>query len=45
MFGWFTSRQIPLAFAIAGGYIGGAMKQDDLIALHRVSISVASMAA
>jgi len=42
VFGWFTSRQIPLAFAIAGGYIGGAMKQDDLIALHRVSISVAS---
>ncbi|MEJ7757950.1 MAG: hypothetical protein WKF55_00025 [Gemmatimonadaceae bacterium] len=45
VFGWFTSRRIPLAFAIAGGYIGGAMKQDDLVALHRVSISVASMAA
>ncbi len=45
VFGWFTSRQIPIAFAIAGGYVGGAMKQNDLIALHRVSISVASMAA
>ena len=45
VFGWFRSRHIPIAFAIAGGYIGGAMKQDDLVALHRVSISVASMAA
>lgn len=41
VFRWFTSRRIPIAFAIAGGYIGGAMKQDDLVALHRMSVSVA----
>jgi len=45
VFGWFTSRHIPIAFAIAGGYFGGAMEQDDLVGLHRVSISVASKAA
>ncbi len=42
VFGWFTSRHIPIAFAVAGGYIGGAMKHEDLVALHRVSVSVAS---
>ncbi len=44
VFGWFTSRNIPIAFAIAGGYVGGAMKQGELIALHRISIGVASRA-
>lgn len=45
VFAWFASRNIPIAFAIAGGYIGSALKQDDLVALHRLSISVASKAA
>jgi len=43
VFGWFKSRDIPIAFAIAGGYIGSALKPGDLIALHRISVSTATL--
>jgi len=44
VFDWFTHRSIPIAFVIAGGYAGGAMEQQSLVALHRMTVSTAKTA-
>ncbi len=36
---WFTTRTIPIAFVLAGGYAGGALSEDELVALHRMTIA------
>jgi acetoin utilization deacetylase AcuC-like enzyme len=42
VFDWFTQRGIPIAFVLAGGYIGGKLLQDELVQLHRRTITAAS---
>ena len=35
---WFAQRNIPIAFVIAGGYIGARFSREELVALHRHTI-------
>ncbi len=42
VFEWFSSRAIPIAFAIAGGYSGAALSREQLVALHRMTITSAA---
>ena len=41
-FEWCRSREIPIAFVLAGGYARGALTKDDLVRLHRATIEVAT---
>jgi acetoin utilization deacetylase AcuC-like enzyme len=42
VFDWFSSRRIPVAFVLAGGYSGPRLPCDELVALHRMTIELAS---
>ena len=42
VFEWGCRRGIPIAFVLAGGYTGGAMTQDRLVGLHRITIETAA---
>jgi acetoin utilization deacetylase AcuC-like enzyme len=42
VFEWCRSREIPIAFVLAGGYARGALTKDDLVRLHRATIEVAN---
>ena len=42
VFQWFSDRQIPIAFVIAGGYVGGALSKEGLVDFHRMTIVKAS---
>ena len=42
VFQWCAERRIPVAYCLAGGYIGKRMSQRKLIDLHRLTISGAS---
>jgi acetoin utilization deacetylase AcuC-like enzyme len=44
VFEWCENRQLPIAFVLAGGYIGHQLKECDLVALHRITLSAASQA-
>ncbi len=35
MFEWARGRGLPVAFVLAGGYVGGALDRDGLVDLHR----------
>jgi acetoin utilization deacetylase AcuC-like enzyme len=41
IFQWGRTRGVPIAFVLAGGYTGGAMTQDRLVGLHRITIETA----
>lgn len=41
VFGWCHQQQIPVAFALAGGYLGPRLDQDLLVALHRETVEAA----
>lgn len=41
VFDWAKSRGVPIAFVLAGGYSGKALTQDELVALHRMTIESA----
>ncbi|MDQ3243049.1 MAG: hypothetical protein M3Q09_04935 [Gemmatimonadota bacterium] len=41
VFSWCERRRIPVGFVLAGGYTSPAMSIDDLVALHRLTISTA----
>jgi acetoin utilization deacetylase AcuC-like enzyme len=41
VFEWCHTRGCPVAFVLAGGYIGSALSRDDLVALHRLTIKSA----
>jgi hypothetical protein len=45
VFQWAASRGRPIAFVIAGGYVGEDLSPDTLIALHRHTIASAVNAA
>jgi acetoin utilization deacetylase AcuC-like enzyme len=41
VFRWCSRKHIPVAVVIAGGYLGGRLERQDLIALHRMTIEAA----
>ena len=47
VFSWCAQRKLPVAFVLAGGYIGPDLDQAGLVALHRLTLeaAVASMSA
>jgi hypothetical protein len=49
VFRWCARRRIPVAFALAGGYLGhgieGGLDEAGLTALHRMTVGAAARAA
>jgi acetoin utilization deacetylase AcuC-like enzyme len=41
VFEWCRDRRLPVAFVLAGGYIGNGLDEVGLVALHRLTLSVA----
>lgn len=41
VFRWCRSQKIPVAFVIAGGYLGRRLERQDLVELHRMTIEAA----
>jgi acetoin utilization deacetylase AcuC-like enzyme len=44
VFEWCGARGLPVAFVLAGGYIGPRLDERGLVALHRLTLSAASQA-
>nr|WP_261341221.1 hypothetical protein [Fimbriiglobus ruber] len=44
VFEWCATRHLPIAFVLAGGYIGPQLNIPGLVALHRLTLSAASRA-
>ena len=42
VFGTFRKEGIPIAFALAGGYVGWKLSQERLVNLHRLTIEAAA---
>jgi hypothetical protein len=42
VFDWCRNRQVPIAFVLAGGYVGERLSQDDLVDLHRLTLAAAA---
>jgi len=42
VFSWCREKKLPVAFVLAGGYIGPGLDQDGLVALHRLTLTAAS---
>ena len=42
VFEWCRTHKIPVAFALAGGYVGPNLTKDELVSLHRLTIQTAS---
>ncbi len=42
VFSWCTQRRLPVAFVLAGGYIGPKLDQAALVALHRLTLQAAA---
>ena len=42
VFDWCRARSIPVAFVLAGGYIGARLDEAGLVALHRLTIAAAA---
>lgn len=42
VFEWCLRRRIPVAFVIAGGYVGDRLSQEELVLLHRFTIEAAA---
>jgi acetoin utilization deacetylase AcuC-like enzyme len=42
VFDWCRRRQIPVAFVIAGGYLGPGLDEPGLVALHRLTLCAAA---
>ena len=43
VFDWCRKHACPVAFVLAGGYTGSALTQDELVALHRLTIETAAL--
>jgi acetoin utilization deacetylase AcuC-like enzyme len=44
VFDWAARAGVPVAFVLAGGYVGARLSRDRLVALHRLTIEVAARA-
>jgi acetoin utilization deacetylase AcuC-like enzyme len=42
---WCRAHRLPVAFVMAGGYVSDQLSQDELVALHRLTIEAAAAAA
>jgi hypothetical protein len=42
VFDWCDERGLPVAFVIAGGYIGRRLDERGLVELHRLTLSAAA---
>ncbi len=42
VFAWARRRRIPIAFVLAGGYVGPGLDQAKLVALHRLTLAAAT---
>ena len=42
VFDWCSSLNVPVAFTLAGGYIGPRLDEQGLVSLHRLTLSAAS---
>ena len=42
VFSWCAQRRLPVAFVLAGGYIGPNLDQAGLVALHRLTLQAAA---
>jgi len=42
VFEWGIRQRVPIAFVLAGGYVGPDLSQDELVLLHRLTIEAAS---
>ena len=42
VFDWCRVRRLPIAFALAGGYIGRCLDERGLVDLHRLTLSAAA---
>ena len=41
VFDWCASRRLPIAFVLAGGYLGPGLREEDIVELHRLTVSAA----
>jgi hypothetical protein len=41
VFDWCRRRRIPIAFVLAGGYLGPGLDKPGLVGLHRFTLSAA----
>jgi acetoin utilization deacetylase AcuC-like enzyme len=41
VFDWCRARSLPIAFVLAGGYIGPRLDEEELVELHRLTLSEA----
>ena len=44
VFDWCRQQSLPVAFSLAGGYIGEKLDQQGLVDLHRLTLSAAARA-
>src|ERR1700675_4152189 len=44
VFAWCQGRRLPVAFVLAGGYVGSRLDEAGLIELHRLTLTSASEA-
>jgi acetoin utilization deacetylase AcuC-like enzyme len=42
VFSTFRKQSVPIAFALAGGYVGCSLSQERLVNLHRLTIEAAA---
>jgi acetoin utilization deacetylase AcuC-like enzyme len=42
VFKWCVGRRLPIAFVLAGGYVGPGLDEFGLVSLHRLTLSAAS---
>jgi acetoin utilization deacetylase AcuC-like enzyme len=45
VFAWCAQRKLPIAFVLAGGYLGPSLGQSELVGLHRLTLQAAADAA
>ena len=41
VFAWLRAQAIPVAFVLAGGYVSPQLSQQQLVALHRLTVAAA----
>jgi acetoin utilization deacetylase AcuC-like enzyme len=44
VFAWCRARALPVAFVLAGGYVSPRLPQEQLVALHRLTVEAAATA-
>ncbi|HVA91103.1 MAG TPA: hypothetical protein VNL71_14815 [Chloroflexota bacterium] len=42
VFAWARRRAMPIAFVLAGGYLGPRLAQETLVGLHRLTVAAAA---